>query len=148
MCSLVFYKTFFGVELSFFLKAQRSYFGRIARFLLKKKYCEKSIYIKSSYPANIYLFKLNNRNNRKSGNICSRFTVDLVSLLLNLNIFHTFYYFYSWVCFPFPPSFLLQKQLKLISLFTIIMTIERTLSRSCSHIRWLPSSVACWWRWS
>ena len=47
------------------------------------------------YPANIYLFKLNNRNNRKSGNICSRFTVDLVSLLLNLNIFHTFYYFYS-----------------------------------------------------
>ena len=102
------------------------------------------------YPANIYLFKLNNRNNRKSGNICSKFTVDLVSLLLNLNIFHTFYYFYSWLwaCFPFPPSFLLQKQLKLISLFTIIMTIERTLSRSCSHIRWLPSSVACWWRWS
>ena len=33
MCSLVFYKTFFEVELSFFLKVQRSYFGRIARFL-------------------------------------------------------------------------------------------------------------------
>ena len=32
MCSLVLYKTFFGVELSFFLKVQRSYFRRIARF--------------------------------------------------------------------------------------------------------------------
>ena len=32
MCSLVFYKTFFGVELSFFLKVPRLYFGRIARF--------------------------------------------------------------------------------------------------------------------
>ena len=29
MCSLVFYKTFLGVEPSFFLKVQRSYFRRL-----------------------------------------------------------------------------------------------------------------------
>ena len=33
MCSLVSYKIFFGVELSFFLKVGRSYFEQIARFL-------------------------------------------------------------------------------------------------------------------
>ena len=31
VCSLEFYKTFFRVELSFFLKVRRPYFGRIAR---------------------------------------------------------------------------------------------------------------------
>ena len=33
VCSLVFYKTFYGVKLLFFLKVQRSYFRRISRFL-------------------------------------------------------------------------------------------------------------------
>ena len=36
------------------------------------------------YPANIYLLKVNNRNTRAIG-------VVLVSFLLTLNIFHTFF---------------------------------------------------------
>ena len=46
MCSLVFCATFFGVELSFFIKAQRLYFGRL-RFSLKKQSnwrCSKQVF--------------------------------------------------------------------------------------------------------
>ena len=52
------------------------------------------------HPANIYLFKLNNRNTRKRCEICSKLTIKtpddvidvvLVFLLLTLNIFHTFF---------------------------------------------------------
>ena len=39
---------------------------------------------------NIYLFKVNKRNTRKSCEICSRLTIT-VFLLLTLNIFHTFF---------------------------------------------------------
>ena len=48
------------------------------------------------FPANIYLFKVNNRNNR----ICSKLTTKKIErrhwhrsgiLLLTLNIFHTFF---------------------------------------------------------
>ena len=38
-----------------------------------------------TFPVNIYLFKFNNRNTRKRCEICSK------SLLLTLNIFHTFF---------------------------------------------------------
>ena len=45
-------------------------------------------------PENIDLFKLNNnKNTRKMCEICSKFTIktrERVSLLLTLNIFHTF----------------------------------------------------------
>ena len=54
-----------------------------------------------TFPANIYLFKLNNRNTRKKWKICSKLTVTnvfLVLLSLTLNLFHTFFYcFYCWV---------------------------------------------------
>ena len=52
MCSLVFQKTFFGVELSFFLKVQRSYFGQIVRFLqgqLPKKFGKTLKMIKNAF---------------------------------------------------------------------------------------------------
>ena len=58
-------------------------------------------------PANIYMLKVNNRNTRKRCEICSDLTIKtpdnvsdvvLVFLLLNLNIFHTFFYcFYCWL---------------------------------------------------
>ena len=60
-----------------------------------------------SNPANIYLFKVNNRKTRKRCEICSKLTmkiperrpdVVLVFLLLILNIFHTFFLFFYW-CF-------------------------------------------------
>ena len=53
-----------------------------------------------SIPANIYLFKFNNRNTRKRGEIFSKLTIKkpedvndvvLVFLLLTLKIFHTFF---------------------------------------------------------
>ena len=57
-------------------------------------------------PANIYLFKVNNRNTRKMYEIFSELTIKqqndvnevvLVFLLLTLNIFHTFSKcFYCW----------------------------------------------------
>ena len=48
--------------------------------------------LKSNFPANIYLFKVNNRNTRKSCEICSKLTIKLtVFLLLTLNIFHVFF---------------------------------------------------------
>ena len=40
-----FYKTFFRVELSFFLRVQRSYFRQIARFLYKRKILIKTLQI-------------------------------------------------------------------------------------------------------
>ena len=45
------------------------------------------------YPAGNYMFKVNNRNTRTRCEICSRLTINthLVSLLLTLNIFHTFF---------------------------------------------------------
>ena len=58
-----------------------------------------------SNPANIYLFKVNNRKTRKRCEICSKLTmkiperrpdVVLVFLLLILNIFHTFFLFFYW----------------------------------------------------
>ena len=56
-------------------------------------------YIQQINPANIYLFKANNRNTRKRCEICSKLTIktseQLVFLLLTLNVFHTcFSYFY------------------------------------------------------
>ena len=55
------------------------------------------------YPANIYLFKVQHKNTRKMCKICSKSTMQkierhqwpLSSLLLNLNVFHTF----RWVIF-------------------------------------------------
>ena len=50
-----------------------------------------------NYPAINYLFKVNNRNARKSCEICSKLTIKtperplLSSLLFALNIFHTFF---------------------------------------------------------
>ena len=53
----------------------------------------------NSFPANIYLLKVNNRNTIKWGEICSKLTINrqsevidvvLVFLLLILNIFDTF----------------------------------------------------------
>ena len=50
-----------------------------------------------SYLANIYLFKIRNRNIRKRSKICSKLTIKTpewrhdVFLLLTLNIFHTFF---------------------------------------------------------
>ena len=44
-------------------------------------------------PANIYLFKVNNRNTGKSLKYVNDVDVILVSLLLNLNIFGTFFRF-------------------------------------------------------
>ena len=46
-------------------------------------------------PGNIYLFKVNNRNTRKSCEICSKLTIQTPEdvsgvFLLTLNIFHTF----------------------------------------------------------
>ena len=38
-----------------------------------------------------YMFKVKNRNNRTRCEICSKFGVILVSLLLTLNIFHTLF---------------------------------------------------------
>ena len=43
-------------------------------------------------PANIYLFKVNNRNISKRCEICSKLTIEhIANLLLTLNIFHTFF---------------------------------------------------------
>ena len=53
-----------------------------------------------SQPANIYLFKVKNRNTRKRCETCSKLTIKhqngfndivLVFLLLTLNIFHTIF---------------------------------------------------------
>ena len=53
--------------------------------------------------ANVDLFKVNNRNNRKRGEICSKLTIKaqndvadvvLVSVLLTLNKFQTFIFSY------------------------------------------------------
>ena len=41
-------------------------------------------------PANIYLFKVSNRNTRKTCEICSNMISDLVLVFLSLTIFHTF----------------------------------------------------------
>ena len=44
-------------------------------------------------PANIYLFKVNNRSSRKRCDICSKLTdVVLVFSLLTLNLLDTFFY--------------------------------------------------------
>ena len=54
--------------------------------------------------AKIYLFKFNNRNSRKTCEICSKLAITatendavLVSLLPALNRFHTFQCFYCWL---------------------------------------------------
>ena len=48
---------------------------------------------KPTYPGGTYLFKANNGNTRTMREICS----NLVSLLLTLNRFHTFFWcFYCW----------------------------------------------------
>ena len=61
------------------------------------------------FPADIYLFKVNNRKNRKMCEICSKLIIKtpeqhdgndviLMSLLLTLNRFHTlFWCFHSWL---------------------------------------------------
>ena len=49
----------------------------------------------SNDPANIYLLKFNNRNTRKRCEICSKLIKAperQMYLLLNLNIFHTFFW--------------------------------------------------------
>ena len=62
----------------------------------------------SQNPVNIYLFKVKTRNTRRRLEICSKLTerhqkdikdVVLVSLLLTLNIFYTFFYCFCWVDF-------------------------------------------------
>ena len=45
----------------------------------------------NSNPAANYMFKVKNRNNRTRCEICPKFGVILVSLLLTLNIFHTLF---------------------------------------------------------
>ena len=59
-------------------------------------------------PANIYLFKINNRKTNKRCGICSKLTIKthqkyatdivLVSLLLTLNVFHTFFKCFQCFC--------------------------------------------------
>ena len=48
-----------------------------------------------SYPTGNYIFKVNNRNSTTRCEICSKLTikagVDLISLLITLNIFHTLF---------------------------------------------------------
>ena len=61
-------------------------------------------------PANIYLFKFNNRNTRKKCKICSKLTIKtlergqwrrsgaLICIVFNLYVFHIFFYcFYCWL---------------------------------------------------
>ena len=36
---------------------------------------DQQLEVNTDYPANIYLFKVNNRNNRKRCNICSKLTI-------------------------------------------------------------------------
>ena len=60
-----------------------------------------------SNPANIYMFKVNNESTRSICEICSKLTIKtpnkvngaiLVSLLLTLNICHTFFWcFHCWL---------------------------------------------------
>ena len=54
-------------------------------------FCRLCILCVYCNPANIYFFKINNRNTRKSCEICSKLTIKTPELLtlLNLNIFHT-----------------------------------------------------------
>ena len=54
--------------------------------------CMENKFEKSHLPANIYLFKVNNRHSRKRNKICSwrHHDVVLVFSLLTFNIFHTF----------------------------------------------------------
>ena len=57
---------------------------------------KSEIHSAGTYPANIYLFKVNSRNIRKR---CENCVMDVVimSLLLTLSIFHTFIWcFYCW----------------------------------------------------
>ena len=66
--------------------------------LYKKGFLKNfAIFTGKHLPANIYLFKVNNRNTRKRckifkvNNKNTKTTVVLVFLLLTLNIFHTFF---------------------------------------------------------
>ena len=46
----------------------------------------------TAIPANIYMFKVNDRNTVKRCEICPKLTdAGLMSLVLTLNIFHTFF---------------------------------------------------------
>ena len=56
----------------------------------------ENIHNQNYYPANIYFFKVNKRNTSKRCEICPKLTIKtperrLVSLLLTLNILHTFF---------------------------------------------------------
>ena len=44
------------------------------------------------YPAGNYMYKVNNRNIRTRCEICSKLAIKRLSLLLTLNIFHTFFW--------------------------------------------------------
>ena len=48
------------------------------------------------YPANTCLFKVSDRSTKTMSETCSKSTI-LVSSLLTLNIFHTFFYCFYWV---------------------------------------------------
>ena len=46
------------------------------------------------YPANIYLFKVSNKNTRKTCEICSKLTIKTpytAVFIITLNIFHIFF---------------------------------------------------------
>ena len=58
--------------------------------------CQSIFTLQNKFPAGIYMLKVNNRNTRTRCEICSELTIKtpgvvLVSLLLTLNIFHTFF---------------------------------------------------------
>ena len=46
-------------------------------------------------PANIYLFKVSNRNTRKRCETCAKLTIktSIRTLLFTVNVFHIFFYF-------------------------------------------------------
>ena len=82
---------------------------------LGMKNCQVLTLFVTVFPASIYLFRVNNRNNRRRCKICSKLTIKtlerrqfsdiiVVFLLLTLNIFLTilyYCYFYYYPLFKF-----------------------------------------------
>ena len=128
----LFYQVLFNS--SELLKFFTLYAFKFSEALLKKKpvhinhknrsidlHCKLTM--KTDYPDNISLFKVNNRNNRKKCQICSKLTVKidvvLVSVMLILNIFAIFFncfYCSLWVCICFLGGFYMMRALTLKAL--------------------------------
>ena len=57
--------------------------------LNKNSTIQETASIQNSYPADNYMFKVNNKNTGTRRETCSELAMVLVSLLLTLNMFHT-----------------------------------------------------------